>query len=206
VAVALEIVDEVGVQVFTMRLLADRLSSGTATLYRHFASKDEILAYVLDLVLGEVEVDPADVANRTWQEAITVGSGRLYQVLREHPNVLPLFGAQIPLGPGSLANQDRVIALLLAHGFAPDLAAQAFHAIGHYVVGFAIQQHSPAAEFRDAEESRKFYSSLDAETFPALVKAAPFVHCRSAEEEFHFGHSMLLAGIADLHTRSASYS
>jgi AcrR family transcriptional regulator len=203
VAAALEIVDEVGVPTFTMRMLADRLNSGTATLYRHFASKDEIMAYVLDLVLGEVEIEPADAANRTWQEAATAASDRLYQVLREHPNVLALFGSQIPVGPSALANQERVIALLLANGFEPELAARTFHAIAHYVVGFAIQQHSPTAESRDADDSAALYSSLDPATYPALVKAAPFVHGCSVDEEFHFGLSMLLAGIDELHGRSA---
>jgi hypothetical protein len=34
-----------------------------------------------------------------------------------------------------------------------------------------------------------------------LVKAAPFVHGCSIDEEFHFGLSMLLAGIDELHRR-----
>ena len=206
VATALRIVDEVGVAAFTMRMLADRLNSGTATLYRHFASKDEIMAYVLDLALGKVEIEPADVANRSWQDAALATSDQLYQALREHPNVLALFGSQTPLGPSGLANQERVIALLLAHGFAPELAARAFHAISHYVVGFAIQEHAPSAESRETADSRAFYSSLDAATFPALAKAAPFMLGCSVDEEFHFGLSMLLAGIDDLHTRSTGHS
>ena len=54
---ALEIVDEVGTDAFSMRLLADRLGSGTATLYRHLAGKDELMAYVVDRILGEVDVE-----------------------------------------------------------------------------------------------------------------------------------------------------
>ncbi|NVL31978.1 helix-turn-helix transcriptional regulator [Pseudomonas syringae pv. actinidiae] len=58
IATALETVDEVGAQAFNMRMLAERLGSGTATLYRHFASKDEILIYVVDSVLGECTDQP----------------------------------------------------------------------------------------------------------------------------------------------------
>src|ERR1700704_6791191 len=70
VGVALEIVDEVGTD-FSMRLLADRLGSGTATLYRHLASKDELMAYVVDRILGEVDIETdADTPiTTTWQGA-----------------------------------------------------------------------------------------------------------------------------------------
>src|SRR5438477_1281992 len=73
VGVALEIVDEVGTDAFSMRLLADRLGSGTATLYRHFAGKDELMVYVVDRILGEVDVD-ADaraLGGTTWQQAVS---------------------------------------------------------------------------------------------------------------------------------------
>jgi AcrR family transcriptional regulator len=202
VAEALALVDEVGVPAFTMRVLADRLNSGTATLYRHFASKEEIMVHVLDLVLGEVEVAEADIATRSWQEAITLASGEFYLALRKHPNVLPLLVSQIAVGPNGLANRERVLGLLLAHGFSPDLAARAFLAIGHYVVGFAIQQHSPGVADPDAEDLRGFYDSLDARTFAAVTTTAPFLRGRSLDEEFHFGLRLLLIGLDDLQSRS----
>jgi AcrR family transcriptional regulator len=202
VAVALEIVDEVGVQAFTMRMLADRLSSGTATLYRYFTSKDEIMAHVLDLVLGEVEVEPAHVAGRNWQEAMTLAADRFYRVLRRHPNVLPQFVRQIPVGPNGMANRERVLGLLLAHGFAPDLAARAFQAIGHYVIGFAIQQASPDSTDRDAKDLHDFFQSVDAATFPAIAATATFLRASTVDEEFHFGLKLLLTGIDHLHARS----
>src|SRR5437870_1511107 len=71
VGVALEIVDEVGTDAFSMRLLADRLGSGTATLYRHLAGKDELMVYVVDRILGEVDIesDADTLSSTTWQAA-----------------------------------------------------------------------------------------------------------------------------------------
>ena len=40
-----------------MRSLAQRLESGTATLYRHFANRSELVAMVVDRMLGEVDLD-----------------------------------------------------------------------------------------------------------------------------------------------------
>ena len=51
---ALELVDEHGADALSMRSLAQRLGSGTATLYRHFANRAELVAMVVDRMLGEV--------------------------------------------------------------------------------------------------------------------------------------------------------
>src|SRR5256885_534505 len=118
VSAALEIVDEVGTDAFSMRLLADRLGSGTATLYRHLASKDELMAYVIDRVLGEVHIDvDADtdtLSNTTWQDATARGARAFYEVLKNHPNVLPLLVSRVPVGPNALTNRERGLAVLLA--------------------------------------------------------------------------------------------
>src|SRR5271157_3753413 len=82
VSVALEIVDELGTSAFSMRLLADRLGSGTATLYRHFAGKDELWSHIVDRMLGEVDfdIDADTLGNTTWQHATARGAGALYEV------------------------------------------------------------------------------------------------------------------------------
>src|SRR4029078_1553465 len=48
------LVDECGVDGVNMRLLAERLETGTATLYRHVTGKDELLVHVLDSRMGEI--------------------------------------------------------------------------------------------------------------------------------------------------------
>ena len=69
VAVAADVVDEFGVDGVNMRLLAERLETGTATLYRHVTGTDELMVYVLESRMGEI-VDAYDVLAarpRTWR-------------------------------------------------------------------------------------------------------------------------------------------
>ncbi|MEV6735801.1 TetR/AcrR family transcriptional regulator [Streptomyces sp. NPDC051104] len=195
VSAALKLVDEVGVQAFSLRMLADVLESGTATLYRHFASKDELMAYVVDRVLGEVHVTgQEDFA--TWQDAITAGAEAFYETLRRHLNVLPLLMAQVPVGPNGLANRERLIQLLLGHGFPVELAARAFTAIGHYVVGFAVQQHGPgSAGPESGPQLLDFYRHLDPATYPATTSAAEELTTVPLEEEFRFGLRLIIKGL-----------
>ncbi|MEU9236005.1 TetR/AcrR family transcriptional regulator [Streptomyces subrutilus] len=196
VETALKLVDEVGVQALTLRMLADTLDSGTATLYRHFAGKDELLAYVVDRILGEVRVSPESLDGLAWREAVEVGAQAFYDTLRRHPNALPLLVAQVPVGPNGLANRERILRLLHGFGFPVALAARAFTAIGHYVVGFAIQQHGPGAPGPgDQPHLLDYYRSLDPNTYPATTAAADDLTNVPLQEEFRCGLRLLLDGL-----------
>lgn len=202
VGAAVEIVDQVGPQALNMRQLAERLESGTATLYRHFASKDEILAYVVDRILGEVEIDVRGVSKLNWQEACALGAEAFYRVLRAHPKVVPLLVSQIPVGPNGLANRERAIAVLLASGFPPNLAARAYSAIAHYVVGFASQLHAAGSpDPAESSQLRDFYRGLDKKAYPATVAIADYLPGISDEEEFRFGLRLIVEGLAQSRPR-----
>ena len=64
---ALELVDEQGTEALSMRSRAQRLESGTATLYRHFSSRAELIAAMIDRILGGVDLDPP--TRGPWQQA-----------------------------------------------------------------------------------------------------------------------------------------
>ncbi|MEU6802619.1 TetR/AcrR family transcriptional regulator [Streptomyces neyagawaensis] len=193
---ALKLIDEVGIQALTLRMLADTLNSGTATLYRHFNGKDELLALVGDRILGEVRVAPEELEGLSWRDAVTVAAEAFYSTLCRHPNALSLLAAQVPVGPNALRGRERLITLFLSHGFPVGLAARAFTAIGHYVIGFAIQQHGPGAPGpEDQGQLRDYYHSLDPTAYPATTAAADELTSVPLHEEFRFGLDLLLSGL-----------
>ncbi|MFD9304783.1 TetR/AcrR family transcriptional regulator [Streptomyces sp. NPDC060048] len=193
---ALTLIDRVGIQALTLRMLADELQSGTATLYRHFAGKDELLALVVDKILGEVRVTPEEIKGLDWRAAVELAADALHRTLRRHPNALPLLVAQVPVGPNGLANRERTLGMLLGYGFTAPLAARAFTALGHYVVGFAIQQHGPGAPGPEEQPRlRDYYRSLDPAAYPATTTAADDLTGVTPDEEFRFGLRLLLDGL-----------
>jgi AcrR family transcriptional regulator len=212
VEAASELVDEVGTSTFSMRLLAERLSTSTATLYRHFAGKDELMVFVVDRLFagaGDRSAgDPPPTGDRptggrptgeqtsTWQDAARRASFGFRQLLSRHPNVLPLLVAQVPIGPHGLAARERMVAALVGYGFAPRLAARAYTTIAHYVVGFAVQQHAPGAPGpEDAAALGDYYRTLDPATYPYTVAASDALTAVSLEEEFAEGLEFILDGI-----------
>ncbi len=193
---ALKLIDEVGIQALTLRMLADALDSGTATLYRHFNGKDELLALVADRILGEVGIPPEELDSLSWREAVAAAAETFYDTLRRHPHAVPLLAAQVPVGPNGLRARERLITLLLSHGFSVGLAARTFTAIGHYVIGFAIQQHGPGTPRpEDQVQLRDYYHSLDPATYPATTAAADELTSVPLHEEFRFGLDLLVDGL-----------
>jgi AcrR family transcriptional regulator len=197
IAAALELLDEVGPGEFSMRLLAKRLRSSTATLYRHFASKDEILAHVVDHVLGEVPRHLAGGAKTsTWQERLVGSADALFRTLKEHPKVVSLFDNHVPLGPRGLAGREAAIGILLSSGFPPEAAARAYTAVGHYVIGFASQLRVDGTTGADENHDiHEFYCSLDPARYPATVASARFLP-NSLDDEFRFGLQLIVDGLA----------
>jgi AcrR family transcriptional regulator len=191
---AIEILDDEGADALSMRGLAARLGSSTATLYRHVNGKDEILALVTDRILGETHLDGAP--RPTWQQACRAGAGALYTTLTRHPNAIPLFAKQVPAGPNALDARERGIAVLLAAGFPATLAARGYTALAHFVIGFASQQ--PLDETANPERTsrlRNYYRSLDCRSYPATTMVADLLPGATIGEEFEFGLTLIIDGL-----------
>jgi AcrR family transcriptional regulator len=199
---AIEILDDEGADALSMRGLAARLGSSTATLYRHVDSKDEILAHITDRILGETRPDGATYP--TWQQACRAGACAFYTTLTKHPNAIPLLAKLVPAGPNALDVRERGIAVLLAAGFPPGLAARGYTAVAHFVIGFASQQ--PVDETADPERAgrlRAYYRSLDSRSFPATTAVAEVLPGATIDEEFQFGLNLIIDGLENaLRTRA----
>ena len=198
-AAAVELVDEQGADALSMRSLAQRLESGTATLYRHFSNRSELVAMVVDHILGEVDLDAQAVTELPWQQACASLAQHMFDALGRHGNVASLLIEYTPMGPNALTNRERCLSVLLNNGFAPAAAAHAYATLARYVLGFAIQfsASTAAAAEQDAEVSAAFHH-LDPSRYPATVAVADELPV-PLEEEFKFGLQLIVAGLESLH-------
>jgi AcrR family transcriptional regulator len=201
-ATALEILDEQGADALSMRSLAQRLGSGTATLYRHFANRSELVAMLVEHILGEVDIDAQAVAELPWRQACMLFARHMFEALGRHGNVAPLLIGLVPIGPNALAGRELCLSVLLDNGFAPSVAAHAYATLARYVLGFAIQlsgstsAHADQEAERDAEASAAFHH-LDPSRYPATVAVADELPV-PLEEEFEFGLRLIVAGLERL--------
>jgi AcrR family transcriptional regulator len=198
VATALQIVDTEGADALSMRTLAQRLDSGTATLYRHFTGRADLIAHVVDRVFGAVELNAGTLSTMTWQDACKAAAHSMFDALRRHRNLAPLLAEEVPIGPNALVIRERMIALLLDNGFPPALAARSYATLARYILGFAIQ---PTSTHDDAGLSQVFHD-LDPGQFPATVKVADSLPV-PLEDEFVFGLELIVDGLTQQLSRKA---
>ncbi|MGA9494078.1 MAG: TetR/AcrR family transcriptional regulator [Mycobacterium sp.] len=195
VSTALQIVDDDGADALSMRTLAQRLDSGTATLYRHFTGRADLVAHVVDRLFGSAELDIARLSTMPWQEACKTAVHSMFEVLRRHRNVAPLLAEDVPIGPNALAARERMVGFLLANGFPPELAARSYATLARYVLGFAIQTGASG----DPDDARltQVFRDLDPRMFPATVAVAEYVPV-PLDDEFAFGLELIVDGLAQL--------
>lgn len=196
---ALSIIDEDGAEALSMRSLARRLNTGTATLYRAVANRDELIAHVVDRVFGEMKLPPSALEGKDWQDACTIAAQVGFNILRRHLNVAPLLIERVPTGPHAMLMRERFLALLLDNGFKPKAAARAYATIVRFVIGFAVQiRGAENPEELETEEITALYQRLDPEQFPATFRVADVLPTATLEEEFQFGLRLIVAGLSEL--------
>jgi AcrR family transcriptional regulator len=199
VAGALELIDREGLGALSMRNLAGELQTGTTTLYRYVAGKDEVLVLVADAVLGETTLR-RPLEGLGWREVLEELARSMRTALGSHPNVAAVFATAVPVGPNSLRGRELTLRVLRERGFDETLAADVYTAVAHQVLASVLQE--PMNDFRagglGASKSltlRDFYRSLPAGQYPHLVELADELTSRSATEEFEFGLACLLDGV-----------
>ena len=98
---ALELADREGLESLTIRRLAEHLGVTPMAVYRHLASRDELLLLMLDASLGE---PPAAIrAAATWQQALRAWGFGLYARYQLHCWVLDLLAPGLPTTPNHVA-------------------------------------------------------------------------------------------------------
>src|SRR3954463_5231071 len=102
---ALRIADESGVETLTMRRLGQELGFEAMSLYRHVASKDDVLDGILDLVLAEWQLPDAGGAGPA---AIRTSARSVHEALRRHPWAARLLVSEARVRPARLRYMESL--------------------------------------------------------------------------------------------------
>jgi AcrR family transcriptional regulator len=135
---AIALLDAEGTEALSMRKLGARLNAGATSLYRHVASKDELMELALDEVAAEIAV-PA-IEGKGWRAAARETGGSFRAAAMRHPWLASVLGQAglAYLGPNLMAVSERLAALFVTAGF-PDPSG-AIDALLSYVIGMSITE------------------------------------------------------------------
>jgi AcrR family transcriptional regulator len=172
--------------------------AGTATLYRHFGNRAALITQVVDRVFGDIDLDPDTLAGMPWDHACRVVAQTMFDALGRHPKIAPLLIEQTPTGPNAMVLRERCLAVLLAGGLPPNLAARAYATLARYVLGFAVQLTGSGDDTERDRVSTHFHD-LPSAQFPATLAVADSLPVPLADE-FAFGLDLIITGLRQLPT------
>ncbi|MBO2463681.1 TetR/AcrR family transcriptional regulator [Actinomadura violacea] len=191
VAEAVALLDEEGADRLTMRRLAERLDTGSTTLYWHVKTKDDVLDLALDTIFGEVAV-PSGRTDGWRADAASLVHGWRAAMLR-HPWSVAVLGRPL-LGPNVLARTEFLHSALAGAGLTgPDLVAAAY-GLANFVIGSALMQVASGG----ADEGREAADGLlarERDRYPSLA-AHGHLSGHDWDDAFARGLDYLLDGIA----------
>lgn len=194
---AVELADAGGLDALSMRRLARELGVEAMSLYHHVANKDEILAGMIELVVGEIEL-PDEV---DWKVAVRRSAISYRDALRRHPWASGLMLSRQSGGPAQLRRTDWLLRTLREAGLSRELVYHALHVLDAYVLGATVQHESfPYRGEELAALVTAFLEQLPAEVYPDLAE-----HVRQhldpppgAEGGFELGLDLILTGFERL--------
>jgi AcrR family transcriptional regulator len=200
VTAAIAILDRDGLDAVSTRRVAEDLGTGSASLYAHVASRDELLELMVDRIAGEIEVPEPDPAR--WQDQLRTYALHAQQVWASHADLTRASLASIPTGPNRLRVIEGLLAILRAAGFPDQLAAWAVDRLQIYIDADVYEGALYAARIRqgldvDAYLSsiRDYFRRLPADRFPVIASMADTILADS-DPRFEFGLELLLEGLA----------
>jgi AcrR family transcriptional regulator len=166
---AFRLADEGGLSSLTMRRLGQELGVEGMAMYYYFASRDQIVDGIVDLVFAEIEL-PSDDGD--WKAAMRRRAISLRDVLLRHRWAIGLMESRRNGGPANLRHHDAVIGSLRAGGMDIPMAAHAYSLLDSYIYGFALTKMTlpfeTPAEVAEVAAGMRELSDLDA--YPHLVE------------------------------------
>ncbi|ACQ79629.1 transcriptional regulator, TetR family [Beutenbergia cavernae DSM 12333] len=204
VAAAVELADAQGIDAVSMRRVAEQLGAGTMSLYRHVATKDELVAAMVERVTDAYAYP--DPAGMDWRARMHAMARREWDMYVEHPWVLVVLAtATPPFGPASFRAMEWALAALEPLRLAPEDAGAAIMTVTNYLQGSARvvlgrPQRDDAEELLESVDPgtlwRERLSAVELADYPRLraLISSPFL--RDPAAWFENGLDVVLDGVA----------
>lgn len=148
----LGLIDDIGLDEFSMRKLGARLGVDAMAVYRHFRDQEDLFDAVAELLFAELNVDdlPWD---RGWRELVSTHCLRLRAVLLAHPRAVMIFATRPVRSAASIDTGVRMIEILTNGGFTAADGLRLARSLRELAIGHALSL--AAVQLGSQRRSRK---------------------------------------------------
>jgi AcrR family transcriptional regulator len=199
---AVGLADDAGLEALSMRHLAQELGVVPMALYKHVASKEELLDGMVNVIVAEID-PPADGAG--WKDAVRQRVLSARQSLLRHRWAPQVIESRRQATPVVLDYMDSLIGMFRAGGFSVDLTHHVMHALGIRMWGFTREVFPTPSPPADPAARAAMFSQFAAR-YPHIIEmatagseASPAGAGCDDQLEFEFALDILLDGFERLH-------
>ena len=190
---ALELIDDEGLESFSMRRLGARLGVEAMALYHHFPSKGDLLDAVMDRLLDEVKL-PAPGTQPPLQ--------RLRECIRSyrgcairHPRAFVLLAARRFNTERAFAFYEALLGVFAELGLDAEQSARWFRLIGGFASGAGMAEVASRERVPDATPLR-LERAPERIAYPRVRAVAPHLSVQNLDTVFEFGLDVLFDALA----------
>ena len=196
---SLRLLDKDGVAGFSLPKLGRALGADPTAIYRHFASKDDLVLAIAEAMIEEGlrDLEPFEC----WMETLREIAHRARRGCLEHPAAASLVTYRTTQGPAEMRSVDIILGALHQAGFTGKEAALVYRAFGDFALYWAGGEGTflaldKAAQQKDRDAWTRAYLTADRAVYPSIWRVREELPVITDDEIFETVLSLVLGGIA----------
>ena len=173
-AVAWDLLDDRGLEAFTLGELADRLGASQMAVYEHFGSRGTVVDLLADDLLTRIRWDDPDQVTDP-DERILGYALRAREVLLDHPELVPVIAARPMVRETRADDLVRLHASFAEAGFPEDRIVPSILSLVSVTVGLVLFEQQRRVVEREGPSYRSERATLRDEvgSRPDVARAVP---------------------------------
>ncbi|MEU5948115.1 TetR/AcrR family transcriptional regulator [Micromonospora sp. NPDC047465] len=173
VRAGIDVADAEGLDALSMRRVATDLGASTMALYRHVASKDDLVALMVEAAMADVPLP--DAPPRNWRHGLERAAYRDWELYHRHPWILSrvLVTTRAHFSPALAADSESSFSSFDGLGLEPADAFRYMFMFASYVQGVALTYVSDVeAERQAGSTTQRTAHAPDEERSPLFESGA----------------------------------
>lgn len=190
---AVALIEREGPGALSMRRLGSTLGVGGMAIYHHFENREELLSAIGDRLLEPLQqLELSD----DWREACRRFATALRDVAVAQPATFQLLGLQPLDTPSALRPVERLLSVLVTHGFTAPDALAIYRATVSYARGYALSEATGFTVDAADAAGRRRLAALPRREFPILAGRVREMSALGPDSAYELGLDALLTGLA----------
>jgi AcrR family transcriptional regulator len=201
---AFAIVEREGYEALTMRRVATALETGSSSLYAHVVNKEDLDELLIGRLCAGIDLPDPDPA--AWRQQIIDVCTRLRDQYLRYPGISQAAFAAASANLDTLRLSERMLAILLAGGIAPQAAAWAIDSLTLYINAYSLEvalanrrKGRPAGDADGTwvvsrDEMLRRFAALPAD-YPATKRYAAELTAGTVHDRFDFTLGLMIDGL-----------